>query len=253
MPLRRLRAADVLSRLAITTSSFAVSPPDAMLFLEELPAGDYRLQVTRRPPGLGELVLGIGRSSVPAGQWPVSIESDVRFHLPVLASILTVRGDADARRSIEKITLIPDPPAAVAAQTENETSAPPRTARARDGARYGPAVVYTLDDRVWLEPQGFWVMGARAPEVVIAMDRPVESFHVTLRNGPGANRVRVWSGSWANERALGPDESWDIRVPAPNPARAIIVGFEVEHGFIPAERDPNSGDRRSLGCWVEVH
>ena len=253
IPLRGLRAADVPPRLAITTSSFGVSPPGAMLFLEELPAGDYRLRVTRKPPGLGELVLGIGRFSVPAAQWPVSAESDVRFHLPVQASTLTVRGDADALRSVEKIALIPDRPAAVAARTENETSAPPRTARARDGARYGAAVVYTLDDRVWLEPQGFWVMGARAPQVVIAMDRPVESFDVTLRNGPGVNRVRVWSGSWSKERALGPGESWEVRLPAPNLAQAIIVGFEVQRGFIPAERDPNSGDRRSLGCWVEVH
>jgi hypothetical protein len=42
-------------------------------------------------------------------------------------------------------------------------------------------------------------------------------------------------------------------VPAPKPAPAIIVGFEVQGGFIPAEHDPNSSDRRSLGCWVELH
>jgi len=253
VPLRALKAADVPPRLAITTSSFGVSPPGAMLFLEELPAGDYRLRVKRKPPGLGELVLGIGRFSVPALRWPVSGGADVRFHLPVRASTLTVRGDADAMQSVEKVALVPDPPSAVAAQTENGTSAPPRTARARDGARYGPAVVYTLDDRVWLEPQGFWVMGARAPQVVVAMDDPVESFAVTVRNGPAENRVRVWSGGWSSERALGPDESWDIRMPAPSLARAIIVGFEVQRGFIPAERDTGSEDRRSLGCWVEVH
>ena len=84
------------------------------------------------------------------------------------------------------------------------------------------------------------------------MDQPVDSLELDLRNGPGLNRVRIRAGAWSSERALGPDEPWHVRVPVPGRAPAIIVGFEVQRGFIPADIDPKSGDHRSLGCWVEV-
>ncbi len=244
VPMRSLRAADVPARLAITTSPFDVPPPGTLLYLQEVPPGDYRLRVTRKPLARGELALGIGRASQPAARWSVSAEQADGFYLPVRAASVSVTGDAEAVRSIEKVALVPGP---------QMNTPPPSAARARDAARYGSVVVYTLDDRVWLEPQGFWVMGERQPEVVIAMDQRVGSFDVDMRNGPELNRVRVWAGAWSSERALGPDELWHVRVPVSGPAQAIIVGFKVQRGFIPARIDPNSRDHRSLGCWVEVH
>jgi hypothetical protein len=95
-------------------------------------------------------------------------------------------------------------------------------------------------------------MGARRPQVVVAMDHPVPALALNLRNGPGANRVKIWSGDWSIERGLDRDEVWRVEVPVPPGARAVTVGFEVEHGFVPAQLDSKSGDRRSLGCWVRL-
>ena len=252
-----MQAADVPARLAVATSSLDAPPPGTLLSLEEVPAGDYRLRMTRTPSARGELVLGIGRASVPAARWPLSAEQAGRFYLPVRASYIRVTGDAEALQSIENVALVPEPQARTPTEThtgsENDVSTLVlRTARARDAGRYGTSVVYTLDDRVWLEPRGFWVMGGRAPDVVIAMDHPVDSLEIDVRNGPGPNRLRIRAGAWSSERALGPDEPWHVRVPVTGHAPAIVVGFDVQRGFIPADIDPKSGDRRALGCWVEV-
>jgi hypothetical protein len=243
LPMRSLRAADVPSRLAITTSPFDVPPPGTLLFLEEVPPGNYRLRVAGKPSARGELALGIGRASVPAARWSLPSEEAGRFYLPVRAASIAVTGDTEALRSIENVVLVGGP---------EMNAAPPSAARARDGARYGPVVVYALDDRVWLEPQGFWVMGERTPDVVVALDQPAGSFDLEIRNGPELNRVRVRAGGWSSARSLGSDERWRVRVPVPGPAQAIVLGFEVERGFVPADIDLNSRDHRSLGCWVEV-
>jgi hypothetical protein len=212
--------------------------------------------MTRTPSARGELVLGIGRASVPAARWPLSAEQAGRFYLPVRASYIRVTGDAEALQSIENVALVPEPQRALPPRrtpgANGVSTLVLRTARARDAGRYGTSVVYTLDDRVWLEPRGFWVMGGRAPEVVIAMDHPAAALEIDVRNGPGPNRLRIRAGPWSSERALGADEPWHVRVPLTGDAPAIVVGFDVQRGFIPADIDLKSGDRRALGCWVEV-
>jgi hypothetical protein len=242
VPTRALRAAEIPARLAIATSPFDTPPPSTLLYLEEVPSGTYRIQVTRRPLAGGQLALGIGKASVPTERWSLAADQHP-FYLPVHTSMIAVTGDADAIRSVSKVALVPVP----------DTSAPLLSdARARDAVRYGPMVVFTLDDLVWLEPKGFWVMGERQPEVVVTIDQPVDSFDLDIRNGPGANRVRVWSGAWSTERELTQDELWRVRVPVPDRARALAIGFDVQRSFVPARMDPTSVDHRSLGCWVEV-
>ena len=241
-PTRVLGAAEIPARLAIATSPLDTPPPGTLLYLEEIPSGTYRIQVTRRPLAGGQLALGIGKSSVPVERWSLATDQQP-FYLPVHTSMIAVTGDADAIRSVSKVALVPVP----------DTSAPLLSdARARDAVRYGPMVVFALDDRVWLEPKGFWVKGETQPEVVVTIGQPVDSLDLHIRNGPGANHVRVWSGAWSATRELTRDELWHVRVPVPDHARAIAVGFDVQRGFIPARTDPTSVDRRSLGCWVEV-
>jgi hypothetical protein len=243
LPMRALGAPDVPPRLAIATSSLDTPSPGTLLYLEEVPAGTYRVQVTRRPVAAGELALRIGKGSVPTERWSLATDQKQPVYLPVPTSTISVYGDADAVRSVSKVALVPVP----------DTTAPLLSdARARDAVRYGPMVVFALDDRVWLEPRGFWVMGERQPEVVMAIDQPIVSLDLEIQNGPGANRVRVWSGAWSSTRELTNGEQWNVRVPVPDRARAIAVGFDVQRGFIPARTDPTSVDRRSLGCWVEV-
>jgi hypothetical protein len=254
LPLRRVPSGDVPSRLALTTQSFDAPEPAPLLYLEEVPPGDYRVRVTRKPNPAGELRLGIGRATLPAARWPAAADQSIALSLPVRASILTITGDAAARQSVEEIALVPEP-VPRDGRGDAKKVAPlsdAGTARARDAARYGDAVVMTLDDRVWLEPNGFWVMGARDPEVVIAIAPGRPSAALDLRNTPVMNRVRLSSGSWSSARTLGPNEQWHVDLPLESPRHAAIVRLAVERGVVPAEIDPQSGDHRSLGCWVQV-
>jgi hypothetical protein len=218
--------------------------PGALLVATDVAAGTYRVRVTRKSSDRGELTLGIGRAALPIGRWPLSdaLLDEYTFRLPVRAAAVVVKGDSSAVRSIDRVALVPDPPDGIT----------PEEARASDAAQYGDVVVYALDDRVWLEHDGFWVMGDRRPDVVISAKHPVTFVDLIVHNRPVSNTVRVRSGQWFVERALEPDEAWRVRVPLPKPAQDLTVGFDVARGVRPADVDPASRDHRSLGCWVEV-
>jgi hypothetical protein len=262
-PPRTLPAAEVPARLAIGTSAFEAVSPGTLLFLTEVPAGSYRVRLVRKSSArgelrridqavdagqLGELRLAIGRESFPVARWPLPAGArdsydGYRFDLPVVASSLAVTADARALRSIERAALVPalrgNPPLSIAG-------------RARDAARYGSSIVYALDDRIWLEPHGFWVMGERQPDVLFATDAGVGSLELEALNGPLPNRLRIRAGDWTTLRTLAPDERWAVRVPLVDRGQATIVNFDVEKSFRPADVDPASKDRRRLGCWIEV-
>ncbi len=230
-------AAAARSHLALSTSRLDHPPPGALLYLTDLPSGEYRLRATPRPSGHGDLFVGIGRSTSAA--WPRSIaggSSDtLPFHLPLSASSIVVNGDEAADRSIEEVTLLPAP--------RLEARSDIARARARDAARYGHVVVFTIDDRVILDPRGFWVLGERQPEVVVSTDDPVNSLDLELRNVAVPNRIRLWAGRWSIERSLAPDELWRVRVPVAGLGTSFAVGFKVESG-LPASKG-------GFGCRVE--
>ena len=236
-PARALTAEDARARLALTTSTVEAAPPGAALFLTEVPPGRYTVRVRQKPSSRGELTLSVGRASMPVARWSLSnVPNDPpTFVLPVVASMVIVRADDSALPSVEEIALVP---------VGTSRRFGPRGARARDAARYGSAVVYAIDDRVWLEPGGFWIMGERQPEVVITMDSPAASIDLDVRNVPVPNRARLRSGRWSMERTLAPDEHWRVRVPIDRMGAAAGVEFRIDRGV--------RRDGRLLGCWVEV-
>jgi hypothetical protein len=254
MPVRLLTPGEVTSRLSITTSPVDPQPRGALLYLEELPPGSYHLNLAGRASSRGAMTLGVGRATVPAARWLLAATETASLFLPVHAAFITVTGDEEAVRTIDNVSLTPDAQAEGRSGRVESSSAPwlAGPARARDAARYGSAVVYTLDDRVWLEPGGFWIMGGRSPTVVLATDQPVSSFPIDIRNGPGTNRVKVSAADWSSERELNASETWRVRVPASPQQRSQFVRFDVQRGFVPAELDSTSTDRRALGCWVEL-
>ena len=236
-PPRVLTATDAPARLALTTSSLDAPPPGALLFLTEVPPGRYRIRVVQKPLSSGTMVLGLGRASVPLARWPLSAEagSAPMLALPVAASFITVTGDEHAARSVETVALVP---------AGRVPRAGPVGARARDAARYGTVSVYALDDRIWLEPDGFWIMGGRRPDVIVTTDGPVPWIELDVRNVSTANRVHLSAGRWSAERALAPDERWSVRVPMAGLGLSVTMGFDVERGVRTADR--------MLGCRVEV-
>ena len=236
-PLHVFPATEVRTRLALTTSPLDSTPRNTLLFLAEVPPGDYRLRVTRKAFARGELVLGIGRNTRPVERWSLADgQIDTRpFHLPIRASTIVVTGDEEASSSVEHLALVPAP-------RSHEVG--PVSLRARDAARYGSVVVYVTDNFIWLEPEGFWVMGGNQPDVVITTDRPVAALDLEVGNVSTPNVVRLRAGGWSAGRTLAPDERWPVPMPVADLGPVIVLGVSVERGV--RVRD------RLLGSFVTV-
>jgi hypothetical protein len=206
------------------------------LSLSEVPPGDYRLRLRFVAEPRGQISLLVGRAGGPLATWPVSAAEDAyRFRVPIQASTLTIVGDATAAESIRSVALVPI----------RHLSTPWSAAtRARAAARYGRTVVYAIDNRVILEPDGFWVLGGRQPDVVIATDGSQQELTLQVSNVAITNRVRISSAGWSVTRDLAPDERWSVSVPIRDPVQPAMVNIRVEQGAMTGGQ--------LLGCRVSV-
>jgi hypothetical protein len=236
VPLRVMSSAAALRRLEITTSPLSTSPPAVMLNLSEVPPGDYRLRVRFAAEPRGEISLLVGRVGGPLATWHVSAAEDAyRFRIPIQASTLTIVGDAAAAGSIRSVALVP---------LRHVTTPWATVTRARAAARYGRTVVYAIDNRVIIEPDGFWVLGGRQPDVVITTDHSQPELTFQVSNVAIRNRVRVSIAGWSATRELAPDERWLVTVPLPDSLQPAIVNVRVEQGVMTAGQ--------LLGCRVSI-
>jgi hypothetical protein len=217
----------------VSTSYLDAPPGGALLILREVPPGDYRVHRSFGSAARGELRLFIGRGAGPIAQWQVSDPDVFAFRVPVRASVVTIVGDADAAASLRRLSLTP---------VRHVTTPWANTTRARDAARYGSYVVYAVDTRVMLDAAGFWVLGGRQPDVVIASLKPTTALRLDVRNVAAPNVVRVSAGAWSATKSLAPDERWPITVPFDAADAAHVVNFRVEQGA-------RSGGQL-LGCRV---
>jgi hypothetical protein len=222
-----------------TRTHLTIVPPrggsNSLLQLPELPAGDYRVNVSPVSGGRGQVTVKIGRGTNAAWQGAVSATAPpLTVRLPVTASFVTVEADAEAG-PIDRLELVPLP---------RSRDAPDPAARARDAVRYGSIVAFSLDNRVELDATGFWVLGWRQPEIILQPDSATVAIRLAVRNVGVDNRVRISAGRWSTERALAPDELWPVTVPVAGLSQAVRVRFEVERGL-----SVSQGQR---GCRVEL-
>ena len=234
---RTMLVSDVRAHLALTTSRLDDPPPRALLYLHDVPPGDYQLRVKRGPSALGELSVGIGRAT--AAAWQASIADGaadtLTFHLPLVASRLVVTGDEAAAASVDEVALLP----------VSRAEEPPVTseARARDAARYGHLVLFTVDDRAILDSRGFSVLAGRQPEVIVTTDTPFHALDLEVRNVAVENRIGISAGRWSVERSLAPDEVWPVRVPVAGLGRSFRMRVKAERGLRASQGES--------GCRVE--
>ena len=236
VPFRLMSSADALRRLEITTSPLDTPSTAVMLNLSEVPPGDYRLRLGFVAEPRGEISLLVGRVGGPLATWHVSgADNAYRFRIPIRASTLTIVGDPAAAESIRSVALVP---------LRHITTPWAAVTRARAAARYGRTVVYAIDNRVIIEPDGFWVLGGRQPDVVITTDRWQPELTFQVSNVAIRNRVRVSIAGWSATRELAPDERWLVTVPLPDSLQPAIVNVSVEQGAVAAGQ--------LLGCRVSI-
>ena len=116
-----------------------------------------------------------------------------------------------------------------------------------DPGRY----VFYLDSNVWVEPDGFWVRGG-APASLLVSPAGTATVVVTIRNGGSAGPVTVELAGRRETLSLDAWEIQELRVPVTGQELLVPLTISPTNGFRPAEVDPESRDRRWLGCWVRL-
>jgi len=190
------------------------------------------------------MMIGIGRDqfsliSGPLTNPPQSIELD----FPVDVRAIIVRGDEQARRSVHGLTI--EPISVIPATSRLSTD------YARRAVRYGRTTVYFLDDKSFVEPDAFWLGGARNSTLAIQPDSS-DSVTLLVRNAPVDNRVTFESASWREAIAFAPGEERRVQVPIDRQRGAGLLRVTASAGFRPSALDPKSRDDRYLGVYVKL-
>ncbi len=106
---------------------------------------------------------------------------------------------------------------------------------------------------MYQEPAGFWVRGASTAKAAVTTAPAARELKLRLHGGGSAvNHVRVETPSWSRDVELRANTMQDIAVPLVSGDKVLEIRISPESGFVPADVDQNSHDRRLLGCWVEV-
>ena len=248
---RTLGVTDVYQRASIvqplsdaSVSRDRVSGPYA------LPPGRYQVRVyfesTPRPDG--EVWVGFHRG--PGVLTRQTVETNpvvMTLDLPVaLDPVWVGTSTEDVARAVSAVEVVPE-------------YVVPRSARVdvgniwfsegvgRDPGRY----VFYLDSNVWVEPGGFWVRGG-APASLLVSPAGTSTVVVTIRNGGSAGPIVVEFAGRRETLSLDAWESHELRVPVTGPEGLVPLTISPTNGFRPAEVDPESRDRRWLGCWVRL-
>ena len=282
MPVESQASADLLDRydaharpLAIIYSPFQLAAPDAalagvvfavgpevrsapqplrMMFNARLslPAGRYR--VTATPTAgqhlSGELGVQVGRRGPALTVWTLADGTtwSGEFVLDVDAAFVGFVAAADVEARILHLDVTP----VDIVGRGDRTMRPPVIA----AARYGAITMYFHDDRTYLEPNGFWTKGRTRVELTLARAdaaSPLTGVNLRLQAGShDAAPVMLTTPAWRGRVMVPPGEHMDVRVPWRSEVRLLPVALTIDSVFVPADEGGNPGDRRSLGCFVQV-
>ena len=179
-------------------------------------------------------------------QGAIANPARIQFELavPVARVSVSVSGE-NLARAVTQVTLEPRAVVSVSAREENTI----RVMEPIPGASH--AYLVYADDLAYPEGGIFWTRGTGPTRVLVAPGG-ASRLTLTLSLGPMSGDVRLVVG----------DRTSTVTVPANEPTRVIFdlppgvrtVPLEVRSPtmFRPSEVDPDSGDRRLLGCQVRV-
>lgn len=251
-PLTRIAADSVPSRFTLRAAPDLERPPQPVPVLFgarfALPAGTYQVGLewpaARAAAGeAGELSLHVGSLERPFTQWAVRPSNEPwqdRFAIPIDTNFVGFRATPSVESAGPTLTLQP--------LSVVDAARRPRVPEVLQAHSYGSVWVFFHSGQAWFEPSGFWTGGGTSALVTVAS--PAHAAPVLrLRAGPVPNRVAIEVDDERQEVELQPHET----VPVPLPRRELLtVRIRTTAGFVPAEVDAATSDRRNLGCWVEV-
>jgi len=190
--------------------------------VSRLPAGEYRVSHSQPWRMQG------GRNDQPI------LWSGDRLRLPVMLQAPTIF------TGVQSLTPVA---AVVPAVNRNATHA----------AQYGRAHVYTFDERIYLERDGFWTRANGSALVVIDVDdsAKLSSLPISITPGAVATTVTLSMGNWQQSYSLAAGQKQDVILP-PAENGSWPLRIRSGAGFRPSEREPGSTDVRMLAAWVAI-
>jgi hypothetical protein len=211
-----------------------------------LPAGTYGVDLVF-PPGApavdGAIALQVGRAGPPYQSWEIALTPPGtwgrRFELPVDAGFVGFKVTDDVAAAGPAIRVTPQRivPASSRRSSRNVLAS----------ARYDDVQVFVHGEDAWPERDGVWMRGRSAAELTVRTDteRPLV---LDVRAGAVPVRVTVDAGGVVRVVSLEAGQSETVTLPAASGPRPLRV--TTSDGFVPAEVEPGSRDRRLLGSWV---
>jgi hypothetical protein len=253
-PFRLITPVAAMDALRLTASSGMRRAPQPVRVLLNarlaLPAGTYRVSLTPRAGASldGRLGLQVGRLGPPRHEWTVATTPgmawNAEFALDVDASFVGFRAPGTFDALVDRLEV--DPIAVV--DVGDRLRTPPVLA----SAEYGDTVWYFHDDRAYLETGGFWARGHVTTTATVRLSgHGPDGVSLTLHGGPDPTPIRLATPAWSTRLILHPGATTNVLVPAQPDQRLLAVAITSDGGFVPAEHG-QPGDRRDLGCWVEV-
>lgn len=226
-----------------------------------LPAGTYGVDLIFPPGAAGEaapatvdgaLAVHAGRVSPPLEAWSVSVAPPGswgrQFSLPVDIGFVGFKASPTVTEASPRLRLIP--------QHIVDAGARPKTPAVLGSQNYAGLAVLVHGEDAWPEPTGLWLRGRQT--VMLTLVFPDDAWR-TFDLRAGAVPVKV-TAQWG-----ATTETWDLSpgqvartVIDPPPAqpgqqgRSAQLRITTSTGFVPAEVEPGSRDRRLLGAWLEL-
>ena len=221
-----------------------------LLTAPDLPPGEYELLLASGLRIAGTVTVTVGNGA-PLLSVPLDdaggggSEVAVPLRLPAGARVLTVSGDADAARTVDRVVI----------RVSRLHVARPRfgdpETYARRTAAGGGWDAWFLDDGAYVEGRGFWVRGGRSASLALTSRRARTVALASIRAGAVPVGVTVRREGWHTSVDLPRHGVREVAIPVRAGEEFIRLEIAADAGFRPSAVDPGSGDTRLLGAWVE--
>ena len=115
---------------------------------------------------------------------------------------------------------------------------------------------YYMDGRTYsAEPAGTWIAGGDSTDIIVKTDQPPSRVRIEF-SGPIANTIEGHFADRPFSTSLPAGGKVAVTLANPTPFRyhqnwVYVFHLEVENGFVPAETEPGSTDRRRLGVFMK--
>jgi hypothetical protein len=216
-----------------------------------LPAGDYEVDVTgSEVAGTvsdSTIALQIGREGRALETWPFAVgpgaHATYSFAIPIDAGFVGFRAARQVERTIAALRVRP--------LRIVEAGRRLRTPTVRSAAAFGPAKAFFHDADAYAEREGFWVGGRTTVKLTILKSGDGD-LSLAVHSGARPNVLTLSSHEWSQRVELVPGVTKTVLVPSPPGELLVPLSITASDGFVPADVDPRSKDRRLLGAWIAV-